>query len=48
MELALYGQPISELPETRAVTGITLSKREHEVLQWAGKGKTEWEIGLIL
>jgi len=48
MELALCGQPISELPEKRAVTGITLSKREHEVLQWAAEGKTEWEIGLIL
>jgi len=39
MELALCGQPISELPEKRA---------EHEVLQWAAEGKTEWEIGLIL
>ena len=48
MELALYGQPTSDIPRTRAVTGITLSKREQEVLQWAAEGKTEWEIGLIL
>ena len=48
MELALYGQPTSEIPRTRAVTGITLSKREQEVLQWAAEGKTEWEMGLIL
>ena len=48
MELARYGQPTSERPRTRAVTDITLSEREHEVLQWAAEGKTEWEIGLIL
>jgi LuxR family transcriptional regulator, quorum-sensing system regulator BjaR1 len=48
MELALYGQPTSERPRTRAITDVTLSKREHEVLQWAAEGKTEWEIGLIL
>jgi LuxR family quorum sensing-dependent transcriptional regulator len=48
MKLALSGQPINDRQRTRAVTDITLSKREQEVLQWAAEGKTEWEIGLIL
>jgi LuxR family transcriptional regulator, quorum-sensing system regulator BjaR1 len=48
MDLAFFTQPISHGRTTNAVAGITLSKREQEVLQWAAEGKSEWEIGLIL
>ena len=27
--------------------GITLTKREKEVLQWSARGKSSWEIGQI-
>jgi hypothetical protein len=48
MEIAVSVQPIGSTRSTRAISEITLSKREQEVLQWAAEGKTEWEIGLIL
>jgi LuxR family quorum sensing-dependent transcriptional regulator len=48
MEIAVSVQPIGTTRSTRAISEITLSKREQEVLQWAAEGKTEWEIGLIL
>lgn len=38
---------LSLAPE-RCVTGIVLSPREYECLEWAAKGKSAWEIGCIL
>lgn len=32
----------------RFVDGVRLSPREREALEWAAKGKSAWEIGLIL
>jgi DNA-binding CsgD family transcriptional regulator len=30
------------------VDGVMLSRREFESLEWAARGKSAWEIGLIL
>jgi LuxR family transcriptional activator of conjugal transfer of Ti plasmids len=38
---------LSLAPE-RSVSGIVLSPREYECLEWASKGKSAWEIGRIL
>ncbi len=38
---------LSLAPE-RSVSGIILSPREYECLEWATKGKSAWEIGCIL
>lgn len=38
---------LSLAPE-RSVTGIVLSPREYECLEWAAKGKSAWDIGSIL
>jgi LuxR family transcriptional regulator, activator of conjugal transfer of Ti plasmids len=36
------------LAPERSVTGIVLSPREYECLEWAAKGKSAWEIGCML
>jgi DNA-binding CsgD family transcriptional regulator len=36
------------LAPERLVSGILLSPREYECLEWAAKGKSAWEIGRIL
>jgi LuxR family transcriptional regulator, activator of conjugal transfer of Ti plasmids len=36
------------LAPERSVSGIVLSSREYECLEWAAKGKSAWEIGCIL
>ncbi|MBZ0216295.1 MAG: LuxR family transcriptional regulator [Fimbriimonadaceae bacterium] len=36
------------LAPERSVSGIMLSPREHECLEWAAKGKSAWDIGCIL
>lgn len=33
--------------KTEHQEGITLTKRETEVLQWSARGKSSWEIGQI-
>jgi len=38
---------LSLAPE-RSVSGIMLSPREYECLEWAAKGKSAWDIGCIL
>ncbi|WP_352779821.1 autoinducer binding domain-containing protein [Mesorhizobium sp. M0913] len=36
-----------KLSGPRKVDGISLTPREYECLQWAARGKSEWEIGCI-
>ena len=40
-------QPSLHALETERQEGITLTKREKEVLQWSAAGKSSWEIGQI-
>jgi LuxR family quorum sensing-dependent transcriptional regulator len=48
MEITISNHAVIDDKTTKVARGISLSKREQEVLQWAAEGKSEWEIGLIL
>ncbi|AZO50328.1 MAG: LuxR family transcriptional regulator [Mesorhizobium sp.] len=37
-----------KLSADRMIDGVLLTPREYECLQWAQKGKSDWEIGCIL
>jgi DNA-binding CsgD family transcriptional regulator len=39
---------MTENIETMTVTSNVLSSREKEVLSWLIKGKSNWDIGIIL
>jgi DNA-binding CsgD family transcriptional regulator len=36
------------LEPQRSIDGVVLSPREYECLMWSARGKTAWEIGVIL
>jgi len=38
----------SRLAPSRCISGIQLSPREYECLEWAARGKSAWDIGCIL
>lgn len=37
-----------KLSGDRMIDGVSLTPREYECLQWAARGKSDWEIGCIL
>lgn len=39
---------LQEFTEDKPIGSIWLSQRERQCLEWAGAGKTDWEIGQIL
>jgi len=48
MALYFHAHARRRLVLDRMVDGVMLSPREHEVLEWAAKGKSAWDIGRIL
>lgn len=48
MSLLFHTQVQMKLATTATANGIRLSRREHQCLEWAARGKSAWEIGRIL
>lgn len=48
MAMYFHARARRTLMSSRLVSGVTLSPREFECLEWAAQGKSTWEIGCIL
>ena len=48
MAMLFHAHARRKLIDDRAIDGVVLSPREFECLQWAARGKSTWEIGVIL
>lgn len=48
LAILFHSQARMRLVPNRFVSGVLLSPREYECLEWVAKGKSTWEIGRIL